>query len=324
MVKSSPTAPYALVDFAKSLRLDDCKIQNTPDLLFLCGGPMAARGPYRSARDFFHRHLKKKPDLARRVKLAEDINAWFKNAWFRNETAFSDLVEVENYLAHLAGVTVLFVESPGSIAELGAFATSDNLRPKTLAILNEFHGSENSFIADGPVRKLANENKNHVLYYNWDPDDPNSRATRKAFGEIAQELTSFLEERDTTRPKQLDFKRDNVGHTLLLVADLVRIQGVVSRSDVAACLDCVGCDSSPDTLNRHLSILQSVDFITKRRRHIETFYVPVLTQSFLRYAYVKDAKLKEAARIQHAIHQSLEPRRKSILASTLKKAGGHV
>lgn len=151
MVKSSPGARYTLLDFAQSLNLEDCRLQNTPNLLFLCGGPMADVGPYLSARDYFHRALKrKKPDLARRVKLAEDINGWFKNAWFKNETAFSDLLEVENYIAHLAAVTVLFVESPGSIAELGAFAASDHLRRKTVAVLNESHDSENTFIAEGP------------------------------------------------------------------------------------------------------------------------------------------------------------------------------
>lgn len=324
MVKGSSSPQFTLVDFAKSLRVEDCKIQNAPDLLFLCGGPMAASGPYCSARDFFGRQLKNKPDLARRVKLAEDVNAWFKNAWFKNETAFSDLVEVENYLVHLADVTVLFVESPGSIAELGVFAASDDLRKKTLVVLNEFHGFENSFIADGPVRKLLNEDSSRVLYYDWDVDNPNSRATRRTFGEIARAVTAFLEEREKTRPKQVEFKRDNVGHTLLLTADLVRIQGAVSRSDIAECLDAVGYDSSADTLNRHLSILQSVGLIVKRKRHVETFYVPVLAQSFVHYAYVKDARLKDPARIQHAIRQSLEPRRRSILTSSLKKTGGYV
>ena len=46
-----------------------------------------------------------------RVKLAEDVNAWF-----RKDDALPDLLELENYLAHLADVIVLFVESPGSIA----------------------------------------------------------------------------------------------------------------------------------------------------------------------------------------------------------------
>lgn len=285
---------------------------------------MAATGPYLSARDYFHRELKKKPDLARRVKLAEDINSWFKNAWFKNETAFSDLLEVENYIAHLAAVTVLFVESPGSIAELGAFAASDHLRRKTVAVLNEAHDSENTFIAEGPVRKLRNDDKNHVLYYNWDSGTPNSRSTRRVFGDIAKALTTVIEERDANRPKEPEFKRDNVGHTLLLIADLVRVAGAVSRSDLTACLEVLACDSSNDTLNRHISILESVGIVAKRRRHVEIFYVPAFSQLHIRYAFVAGARYRDAARIQHAVRESLDSHRRSVLTSSLKKAGPSV
>jgi DNA-binding transcriptional ArsR family regulator len=314
-----PAAPYTLRDFAASLRLEDCKIQNAPDLLFLCGGPMDAKGPYHSARDFFYRHLKrKKHDLAGRVRLAEDVNAWFQKAWFRNESAFSDLVDVENYLAHLAAVTVLFVESPGSIAELGAFSASDHLHHKILAVINEFHGSDDSFISDGPVRKLFNHDSSRILYDSWNPKEPNSVEARRAFSRVAKDLVSSLEALDATRPKQPDFKRDTVGHTLLLVADLIWLQGAVSRSEVVEVLGAVGCESSLETVSRHLSILQSVGLADRRKRHVETFYVPVLAEPFIRYAYTKDAKLKEAVKIQHAIRQALEPRRKSIVASMLK------
>ena len=81
---------YTILDFAKSLDLDHCKIKDTPDLLFLCGGPMAKAGSktgseeYLSARDFFYRGLKEKPHLAERIRLAEEVNARFSNTWARS------------------------------------------------------------------------------------------------------------------------------------------------------------------------------------------------------------------------------------------------
>ena len=176
--------PYSLVDFAKSLRIDGCKVQQTPHLIFLCGGKTAKDGPYQSARDYFNRHLKReRPTIAARVRLAEEVNEWFQQ-----DNAFPDLLELENYLAHLADITVLFVESPGSIAELGAFANSDDIRPKTLAVLNTSHESEGSFISDGPIRKLSNENKDHVHYYTWNPKDLDSDPTKAEFAELTNEI----------------------------------------------------------------------------------------------------------------------------------------
>lgn len=281
---------------------------------------MDAGGPLHSARDYFHRHLKrKKTDLAKRVKLAEDINNWFKKAWFQNDTAFSDLVEVENYLAHLAAVTVLFVESPGSIAELGAFSASDVLRHKLLAVVNESH-PDDSFIADGPIRRLKNHDASRVRYDSWNSREPDSRDARRAFLRIAKDIISLVESLDAARPKQSEFKKDNTGHTLLFVADLIWLQGAVSRSEVVEVLDAVGGDASLDNVRRHLSILQSVAFIDKRKRGDETFYVPLLAEPFLGYAYTNDAVRKGVVKIKQAIRQSLDGRRKSIVVSMLKAA----
>ncbi len=215
---------YSIVDFAKSLRADHCKIRNTPNLIFLCGGRISSDHKFASARDYFNRYLKRHAaHIAQRVKLAEDVNEWFHR---RNE--FPDLLELENYLADLSDITVLFVESPGSIAELGAFAASDVLRPKTLAVLNLRYGAERNFISDGPVKKIKNENNELVYYWEWNPEKLGSSATEREFSDMAKELTAFLEKRGGSHPKEQIFNKGNHGHALLMIADLIGIAGVAT------------------------------------------------------------------------------------------------
>ena len=312
---------YTILDFATSLDLDHCKIQNPPDLLFLCGGPVAKTGSYRSARDFFHRGLKEKPALAERVRLAEEVNSCFKDAWLDRETPFSDLLEVENYIAYLSSATVLFVESPGSIAELGAFAASEDLQHKTLAILNDSHRPERSFIGDGPVRRLRNKNEDHVLHYKWNSDDLNSKATLKKLGEIASYLASFIEERDAGQAEKIKFRREQVRHVLLLVADLVWFLGVALRSDITDCLRVFDMERSNATVNRYLRILESVDLIKQDRHAKYTFYVSLQRQPFLRYAYLKDTRHRDRPKILTAVRQSFDSWRRSALATHLKETG---
>lgn len=308
---------YSLVEFAQSLQIDRCKVKNTPRLLFLCGGPIADSGTHQSARDFFFRHLKKhEPELAPRVKLAEEINAWFQK-----DDAFPDLLELENYLAHLADLTLLFVESPGSIAELGAFSASDQLRPKTLAVLNTSYGSDRSFIADGPVRRIKNGNSDLVHYYTWDPKKLSSPTARSEFKAIVKDLVAFLKSRDGHETREVAFDRDEPGHTLLLVSDLARIAGAVTRTDIATCLKSLGCERACDGLDRHISILQSVGFITKHLRSNQAFFVRRAADVFVKYAYRPDASQRNIARIQVLIRQSLDPMRKAILRKALAKRG---
>jgi hypothetical protein len=169
------------------------------------------------------------------------------------DDAFPDLLELEDCLAHLADVTVLFVESPGSIAELGAFATSAVLRPHTLAVLNNSYGSGQSFITDGPVRKIKNENADLVHYYTWDPKALNSAATKKEFKEMTKDLSDFLEARDELQPRQVRFDSSLPGHVLLLIADLIRIPGVATKTEISECLSNIGIHITKEIVDRYVS-----------------------------------------------------------------------
>jgi len=310
-VKSQRLMGYSLVDFAKSLNVDNCKIWNTPRLIFLCGGKTGKTGGYRSARDFFYRHLlSKNAPIARRVRLAEDVNAWFR------KDVFPDLLELENYLAGLADITVLFVESPGSIAELGAFAASDALRPKMLAVLNTFHDSEKTFISDGPVQKIKNEDKQLVHYYRWNPKQLSSSATEKEFRDMAKDLTAFLVERDKSHPNKQSFDKEKPGHVLLLVADLIGIPGVATSTEVTDCLKELGCKADHETRDRYLSLLESMSFIQRARRSNQEFYISVPSKHFIQYAYQTGA-LNDSKRIKTGMREALEPIRKKILTPFL-------
>ncbi len=304
---------YSVVDFAKSLRVDNCKIRNTPNLIFLCGGKTGKTGRHRSARDFFYRHLlSKQSNIARRVKLAEDVNAWF------HRDVFPDLLELEKYLADLADVTVLFVESPGSIAELGAFAASDALRPKTLAVLNNSYCSDRSFISEGPVQKIKNENSQLVYYYTWDRKRLNSPATKKEFRDMAKDLTEFLVKRDKSHPNEQGFDKEKPGHVLLLVADLIGIPGVATSTEITDCLKELGCKFDRENRDRYLSLLESMSFIERARRSNQEFYVSVPSKHFIQYAYQPGA-LNDPKRIKTDVREALDPIRKKILAAFLGK-----
>ena len=306
--------PYSVVDFAKSLRIDGCKIQQTPSLIFLCGGKTAKGGAHKSARDYFNRRLKReKPTIAARVTLAEEVTEWFQR-----DEAFPDLLELENYVAYLADITVLFVESPGSIAELGAFANSDDIRPKTLAVLNNAHESKGSFISDGPIRKLSNESKDHVHYYTWDPNDLHSDRTKAEFTELTNELVTFLEKIKAARPRQPSLKPTERGHALLLVADLIRMPGVATTSELRECLSSLGCKADREVLKRYLSVLQSVGFVTVHRRSNQEFFVRVAENPFIRYAYLEGTRFRDQYRIKTELTQGLESIKRSALTHALR------
>jgi hypothetical protein len=212
---------------------------------------------------------------------------------------------------------VLFVESPGSIAELGAFAASDALRPKTLAVLNDFYPSDRSFITDGPVQKIREENPELIHYYEWNPKQLNSRTTIKEFSEMARDLTEFLRRRDN--PRHQGFDRQKNVHALLMVADLVRIAGVATTTEIADCLKELGCDLANKNVSRYLSLLESMSLVTSARRSNQKFYISQFSKPFVRFAYQHGAPLKDHQRIKTTIRAALDPIAKKVLEKSLRK-----
>jgi hypothetical protein len=123
----------------KYLQSDKYRFRRLPPIVFLCGGMNS------HARDSLNAYLHKyRPDLP--VFYAEKV--WNEIA----TTTELNALEMEAYLAALADILIIVVESPGTFAELGAFSLSDDLRKKLLPVLDIRFKNELSFLETGPVR----------------------------------------------------------------------------------------------------------------------------------------------------------------------------
>jgi hypothetical protein len=81
---------------------------------------------------------------------------------------YKDLLSLENLLADSVDVIVIIPESPGSFAELGAFASNEKLRNKLICIIDRKFKRDRSFINQGPLKLVRAANKHGIVYI-----DPN-------------------------------------------------------------------------------------------------------------------------------------------------------
>jgi hypothetical protein len=68
-------------------------------------------------------------------------------------------------LADCVDVIVIIPESPGSFAELGAFANDQNLREKIICLIDQRYKKDKSFINEGPVKLIKKANKNGLIFF---------------------------------------------------------------------------------------------------------------------------------------------------------------
>lgn len=283
--------------------------------MFLCGGIIKGLADPSSAREFFLSHLQTAaPTIAARTRLAEKVNEWF------DEEVFDDLLELEHYLAELSDLTVLFVESAGSIAELGAFAALDSVRHKTLAVINTSHPTRKTFISDGPVKRLKNHKRARVQAFSWATSLPDPVAL-PALTDMSKKLVRILKRIERTRVLETNFDRNKPAHVLLLIADIVGIAGVATKDDIRNALINLDLASETKNLKRYLSLLESLALVRQVEHGTESYFLNDTTSPYLSYSYLPTAPSRDVARYRRDIRRSLKGNRRRVLHDHLPSFG---
>lgn len=82
-----------------------------------------------------------------------------------------DLLSLENMLAESVDVIIIIPESPGAIAELGAFTNNEKLLNKIICLQDTKYKKGKSFISSGPIKLLKSLKNKQVLYVEFNKID---------------------------------------------------------------------------------------------------------------------------------------------------------
>ena len=125
-------------------------VEPPTQLIFLCGGKTNEKTPVaKSIRDAFLKIPANPALIGREVLLAEKVNTFHLS-----RPAYPDLLGFEVDFAQICELILLFSESQGSIAELGAFSMVPELASKLLVVVRDYHLKDDSFIKLGPLQHL--------------------------------------------------------------------------------------------------------------------------------------------------------------------------
>ncbi|HCG5966408.1 TPA: retron St85 family effector protein [Vibrio parahaemolyticus] len=112
----------AIIEAFEKYDVRNFKINYPDHRIFVCGGQIDITEPI--PLSFRQRLIGKLaatyPHIESEIVLAESFKDYFR------EHAYRDLLTFEDDIAQLASVVVIFLESPGSLVELGMFCTKPN------------------------------------------------------------------------------------------------------------------------------------------------------------------------------------------------------
>jgi hypothetical protein len=199
-------------DFLSQIDFKESAVIQPGKLLFVCGGQFkSVVGSPGSMRELL---LSKTVGGGRECFLEESILLAEKAVGAFSKSEFGNLLDLEYYIAALVQAVLLFVESPGSICELGAFVKMREIREKLIVILPSEYINHPSFITNGAIKFLEHRNKAaKVLSFDWTNNSGEVKAPAYAINEMLVQLPEAIAEIRVSHAKE-SFDDRNIGRLM--------------------------------------------------------------------------------------------------------------
>jgi hypothetical protein len=257
------------------------------------------------------------PNIATRSFLAEDFKDWMRSS------TYDELFTFEQDLAALASLIIIFVESDGAIAELGAFSAIPQVHDKLLIFLQTQHYQSESFIRLGLLDFLISKDPASVCAFPWKTIQNGSQKSvvqssiDDCLEEISESITLALKRNN---PRQ--FKTDRTRDQMLLISDLVDQMIGLQLNEIQEFMRIVGIPLDTRTLKQRLYVLKKLDFVEQITRGHTSYYVASKSQSYVKYGFYSGSAKYDRERVRAEIaryYMEHDPVRIKALASILTR-----
>lgn len=255
--------------------LDGAKIhvQAPTEVVFLCGGICSSiKEPIPlSLRDAFTKFTSNPATDGKDVFCAEDISVL---SIFSE--SYTDLLAFETDLAEITELIILFCESEGSLAELGAFAMVREISSKLLVIIRDGHWESDSFVRLGPLRAIENSYGATAIYVLDDLDIGMRRRSASVAGIKMDVLKERLQGPIRSRLKETrvptTFTPTIRGHIIKLIVGLIQEYGALTVKEIGDALSSLGVEIAPDLIVAYMLCAKVVNWVAKKRKGSTDYY----------------------------------------------------
>lgn len=201
-------------------------------------------------------------EIAEFLRLPEDYPEW------NQFNGYDDLVEFESDAGCISRAILLFVESEGAFAELGAFCTQSVLAERLFVVMYSKYYRMNSYIALGPLRVLKRvQGDDHSIC-------PVDGETLADFEKILPELAADVLDKTKQSLKTHTFDPSQVRDQFLFIADVIELFGALKISEIIELLNKFNIPLDKARVNQMLNLLTLLEVVQLSEHLSRRFYVP--------------------------------------------------
>jgi hypothetical protein len=269
--------------------------------VFLCGGVITPSAPPSTLRDYLYRTKHLSTDLNADVVLAETARDLFRS------TKYRDLISFEEDIARLASLVIVIPESPGSLAELGAFATNEIIQQTLCVIVQERFANDESFIRLGPIEHIIKtQGRDFVGVYPWRIDSSRSRVLPRSMSQHYADLVQFINIHLDRLPSSTSFRRIPALQIFYVIYWVANMLVAVSSSVLKACVSFLLSDAQPDDISNKIYSLMIAGWLKQYSYSHKDYYYATVDSDLFNYSY------------RAGIHERDSLRRKSDIRGQMK------
>lgn len=181
--------------------LDEIRFKWPSAFIFFCGGSSSDQpnDPI-SLRHYLLNEKRIETKLNGKVILAEAANQLYR------DSSYTDLITYEEDIAKISRVILLIAESAGSLAELGAFSSSEQIKKKLSVLMQEKYFEAESFVRFGPIERLQNEGEGagRVAFFPWRVNG-RGRVVKASIKGHVSEIVRFINKKISDVPETFQF-----------------------------------------------------------------------------------------------------------------------
>lgn len=235
------------------------RVERFPPIVLVFGGPLGAATA--SGRQMFMNWmLAKGHPVSPLLRTPEQYSDWDKFE------GYSNLIDFEKDAGNLSRTIVLFSESPGSFAELGAFCMDDVLSERLFVVIGKEHYQDTSFIANGPIKRIERHNTDAICVV----EAVAPGAIQGELEEVADDLTVKI----NCAPKSASFDPNRERDQFLLVADMVELFGALTEKELQVLVKVMGVQIAHERLDKVLQQLVRFELVERVVKGTKRFFVP--------------------------------------------------
>ncbi len=252
--------------FLATVDPEKATVVSFPEYIAVFGGAISRKikkAKPKSQRDTFVKWISaNRKELEELLIVPESYEDW------SDFDTYSDLLLFERDLGCLTGAVLVFVETPGAIAELGAFSQIDSLSQRLLIVVTESRHPKKSFISLGPIRSVT-ETQKQLFSVCVIPDG--KAETLVAHMHV---VMGTLDDKRRRKTGSAVFNKDDPQHQILLVLDLINLFLVTTILEIQTLARHFGVELPLRRLNQILFTLQKTQLITSQHYGNTQYFVP--------------------------------------------------